>query len=189
MDEGLSPTAAMSKANSEFPSEVVGLVIRKENPRSIFVTRINYPMTIGITTDGDTYLATTPLAFPEDVEFKLIELLPPATTYEVYEGGFRAATEPVEINNIASITPDIWHEAYVRTEKFLLEKGEPATVLEALEPCKDIWPAGKVGQIEPLIYGVMYGLHKEGRLGVAYVEEDGAFDGYKMNKFKIYLKH
>lgn len=188
MDEGYAPTEAMSKAFSEYPAEVVGLIIRKENPRSIFVTRINYPMMIGITTDGETYLATTALAFPEDVEFKTIELLPPAMTYEIFEGGYRATTDPVEIHNIASITPDIWHEAYVRTEKFLREKGEPVTVEAALDPCKDVWPDGKVGQIEPLIYGVMYGLHKEGRLGVAYVEEDGAFDGYKMDKFKIYLK-
>ena len=69
-------------------------------------------MMIGITTDGETYLATTALAFPEDVEFKTIELLPPAMTYEIFEG----------------------------------------------------------------------------RLGVAHVEEDGAFEGYKMHKFKIYLK-
>jgi hypothetical protein len=77
----------------------------------------------------------------------------------------------------------------MRLEAFLQEKnGEPVTVLEALNPLMDIWPEGKFGQIEPLAYEIMRGLHAEGRLGVAHVEEEGAFEGYTTDKFKIYLK-
>lgn len=189
MDEGLSPTAAMSKANSEFPSEVVGLIICKENPRSIFVTRVNYPMMIGITTDGETYLATTALAFPEDVEFHTIELLPPATTFEVFEGGYRVATDPVEIHNIAPNTPEIWIEAYSRLIAYLKEKnGEPVALWEALDAFKGLWSEGVVGQQEPVLYEVVRTLLKEDKIKVVPVREDGAFEGYKMDKFKICLK-
>lgn len=189
IDEGYSPTAAMSKANSDLPSEVVGLVMRKENPRSIFITRINYPMMIGTACDGDIYLATTALAFPEDVQFRSIELLPPCTTFEVSDGGYRTATEPVLIDNIASLTPDIYMKAYPKVVDYLQGKQDnPPSFWDVVENCANVWPEGKIGQEEPLIYEILRALHTEGRLGIVYAEEDGAFEGYKMDKFRVYLK-
>ena len=86
LDSGLAPDEAMSRANSDMPSEVVGLILQASNDKSIVLTRVNYPMMIGITDDGDTYLATTALAFPDDVKFRTIEPLPPCTTCEVFAG-------------------------------------------------------------------------------------------------------
>lgn len=79
----------MSRANTELPREVAGLVICQEYSDKIYVTRVNYEMMIGITDYGDTYPATTEIAFPEDVKFRLIEALPPVSTVEVFDNGYR----------------------------------------------------------------------------------------------------
>lgn len=188
IDSGLSPAEAMSQSNSELPSEIVGLVITKNHPDRIFVSRISCPMMIGITDDGDTYLATTAIAFPEDVSFRTIESLPPATTFEVYQGGFRAVEAPVCLYNIQSITPDIWHYAYERLEKLLTgRKDTPVSVEEAVTVCKDLWKEGMVHQEDPLVYGILDAMYREGKLKIKKVPVTGAFSEYHTENFRVYL--
>ena len=141
------------------------------------------------TLENDTYLATTALAFPEDVAFRTIELLPPATSFEVYAGGYRASVHPVRVNHIAPITPDIWHKAYLRIEELLQNRQDtPLRVGAVIKACDDLWPAGMLHQGPPLVYEIIRALKKEGRLGVAFVPVPGAFEGYTTNNFNIYLK-
>jgi glucosamine 6-phosphate synthetase-like amidotransferase/phosphosugar isomerase protein len=189
IDNGMDADQAMSEAFSVLPSEVVGLILHCNIPGKIFVSRMNQPMMIGITDDGDTYMATTALAFPEDVSFKTIELLPHSTTFEVYQGGYKVSTHPISIHNISPITPDIWHRAYVRLEEVLKNKADnPLAVADAINACADIWPKEKTPQGAPLVYELMRSFKNEGRLGVALVPAKGAFDGYETHNFKIYLK-
>ena len=105
INKGLSPSEAMSKSNSLYPSSIVGLCMHKYYPDKIFVTRLTRPLVIGITDDGDTYLATTKFAFPDDVNFRTVELLPGATTYEIFEGGYKAVKHPVEITTLCLLPP------------------------------------------------------------------------------------
>lgn len=189
VDKGMEPDKAMSQAYSELPAEVVGLVIHEKHPDSIFASRINFPMMIGITLDGDTYLATTALAFPEDVTFRTIELLPPVTTFEIYAGGYRTSAHPIRVDNVAPITPDIWHRAYQRIEETLQNnKGTPLSVQAVIDACDDIWPSGMLQQGAPLVYEIMRALKKEGKLQVVPVQVSGAFEGYSTNNFRICIQ-
>ncbi|NLC43335.1 MAG: hypothetical protein GX783_03525, partial [Clostridiales bacterium] len=188
IDTGMGTDQAMSEAFSELPSEVVGLILRNSIPDRIFVSRVNQPMTIGISDDGDTYLATTAIAFPEDVSFKTIELLPHSTTCEVYSGGYKVSTHPIRIYNVADITPYIWHHAYARLEELLKNREDnPLPIGDAINACIDIWPEGKVRQGAPLVYEILRSFKNEGRLGVSLVPAKGAFDGYETNNIRIYL--
>jgi glucosamine 6-phosphate synthetase-like amidotransferase/phosphosugar isomerase protein len=188
IDSGTDTDQAMSKAFSELPSEVVGLILQSNIPDKIFVSRVNQPMMIGISDDGDTYLATTAIAFPEDVRFKTIELLPHSTTCEVYRGGYRVSTHPIQIHNVADITPYIWHHAYARIEELLKNKQDsPISVGDVINACIDIWPEEKVRQGAPLVYEILRSFKNEGRLGVTLVPAKGAFEGYETNNFRIYL--
>lgn len=187
-DEGMEIDEAMSYANTTLPCEVVSLVMREENPASIFVSRINYPMMIGIATDGDVYLATTALAFPEDVEFRLIELLPPATTCEIFEGGYKTSVHPIAINNVSSITLDICHRAYIRLEELLTgKKDSPLTLQQMCDACADLWPEGTVDQSPPLIYEIIRAMKKENKIKIALVPDEGVLPGYTTNVFKMYI--
>lgn len=189
MDNGMYTDQAMSEAFSKLPSEVVGLILRNNIAGRIFVSRINQPMMIGISDDGDTYLATTAIAFPEDVNFKTIELLPHSTTCEVYEGGYKVSTHPIKVHNVADITPYLWHYAYARLEEILSDKKDsPLPIGEIINACIDLWPEGKVRQGAPLIYEILRSFKNEDRLGVTLVPAKGAFDGYETNNFRIYMK-
>lgn len=189
IDSGMDTEQAMSEAFSELPSEVVGLILRNNIADRIFVSRVNQPMMVGISDDGDTYLATTAIAFPEDVSFKTIDLLPHSTTCQVYQGGYKVSTHPIQIHNVADITPYIWYHAYVRLEGLLTGKEDnPLPIGEIVNACVDIWPEEKVRQGAPLVYEILRSYKNEGRLGVTQVPAKGAFDGYETNNFRIYLK-
>lgn len=189
INNGYSVDAAMSKTFTELPVEAVGLVIYKEEPGKIFVTRVNYPMMIGVAKDGDTYLATTALAFPDDVEFRYIEPLPHSATCEVYRGGYRVSPHQVLVDNVASITSDVWYKAYGAIIE-LLESGEKPyySVGSLINQCEHIWEKGKIPQGAMLVYEIMRSLYSDGKIEVLKVETPGAFEGYSTEKFKVCLK-
>lgn len=189
IDSGMAPDAAMSKANSDMPSEVVGLILHEKHPDSIFVTRVNFPMMIGITDDGDTYLATTALAFPEDVKFRIIEPLPPCTTCEVFKGGYRVSTAPVEIEGVEAIGPTLWHNVYERVERLLSDWTEqPPCVQDVIDGCADLWDKTKPIQSPTLIYETLRTFRDEGRLKIVKTPAEGAFEGYMTENFRVSLK-
>lgn len=57
----------LSRAFAQFPSEIVGLAIDREDPEAVTAGRINMPMMIRRETDA-VYLATTAMAFPDCVD-------------------------------------------------------------------------------------------------------------------------
>ena len=187
IDEGLYPAEAMSKSNQMYPSSIVGLILHQDTPDRIFVTRLTCPLMIGITDDGDTYLATTKVAFPDDVCFKSIEHLPPATTFEVFAGGYRATKFPI-INNILPLTVSLWHNAYVKVEEFLKDRKEnPATMQEIWDVCNTFKKDGFILQTDCMVYGVLDALREDGKLITVTVPVDGAFEGYKNFNYRFYI--
>ena len=187
--QGYEIAEAISKANEKMPSEIVNMTLSEDHPGKLYVSRVNFPMMIGIADDGDIYLATTALAFPDNVNFRTVELLPPATTVEVTYGGYTIAPYSMGIFDVQPITPAIWHKAYVRLENFLSGRAQaPATVQNAIDACQDIWDKDRLDQGPPLIYEIMREFYREGRLGVEKVLVDGAFEGYTTENFRIYLK-
>ena len=189
IDGGMLPEAAMSRAYTDLPAEVVGLIIRTANPGSIFVTRVNYPMMIGIADDGDTYIASTALAFPDDVHFRLIESLPAAATCEVFEGGWRVSSCPVAVGGIAPITPDLWRRAFDCVEKYLTENADqPPKFDEAVAACADLWGRQPPVQGYQLVYEILRDFKKQGRLEILPVAAEGAFEGYTAYPFHLKLR-
>lgn len=188
IDSGVSPDAAMSRANTEMPSEVVGMTLCEQYPDSIFVTRVNFPMMIGITDDGDTYLATTAMAFPDNVTFRTIEPLPAGTTCEVFRGGYRTSLHPVEIQGIEPLTPLLWHRVYQRIEEFLTtDRDVPPCVQDVIDACADLWDQTKAVQSPSLIYEVLRSFRDQGRLRIVKTTAPGEFEGYTTENFRVTL--
>ena len=189
IDGGMAPDAAMSKANGDMPSEVVGLILHEKHPDSIFVTRVNFPMMIGIAENGDTYLATTALAFPDDVKFRVLEPLPPCATCEVFRGGYRVSTVPVEIDGVDPIGVTLWKRVYERAERLMTEWTEqPPCVQDVIDGCADLWDKTQPVQSPSLIYETLRAFRDEGRLKIVKTPAKGAFDGYTTENFRVSLK-
>lgn len=189
VDQGASVEAAMSKMMTDFPTEIVALVMQDKHPGSIFVSRMNFPMMIGIAEDGDTYLASTAMAFPDDVKFRVIEALPAKATYEVFEGGYRMSKEPIVVDDVPPVTPDIWHKAYTFFEDYLKDKKEtPVDMWSLTKLCEPFWDTGKAHQNDYVLYETLRAFKKEGRLRVVNCEEEGAFPEYRTTQFKVYIE-
>lgn len=189
IDRGMEPARAMSELMSELPCEAVFLLMREECPDRIFLSRINYPMTVGVAEDGDLYFATTRLAFPEDVAFREITLLPPMQTYELTRGGYRAVPDPIRLSlKVTEITPALVERAYPLFVGALTKSERPLSGAELLSSYAGIWPEGVLTQREPLLYVLLERLAAEGRLGVERHKAEGAAPDYPATRFGIYLK-
>ena len=188
IDSGMSPAEAMSRSNSLYPSSIVGLCMHESYPDKIFVTRLTCPLVIGITNDGDTYLATTTFAFPENVTFRTVELLPAATTYEIFRGGFKAVEYPVEISNILPLTTAMRLNAYNIVKDMLTGREEnPAAINEVWDTINTLKKDGFILQTDCLTYQVLEALSENGLLKIVKVPDSGAFPEYTTFKYKFYI--
>ncbi len=190
IDGGMPIGDALTAMMNELPCEVVTLLMRKEAPDSIFVSRINFPMTVGIAADGDIYLATTRLAFPEDVDFKEIRLLPAAATYEFRRGAGIPEGAPLSLpREVTAITEELIEEALpLFVDRLRALNGEPTLAGPLLSSYASIWPKDKLNQEEPMFYELCTRLEAEGRLGIATMLLEGAAPGYTATRFGVYLK-
>ena len=190
IDRGMSPAAAMSEMMNELPCEAVVLLMRRECPDSIFVTRLNYPMTVGIAEDGDVYLATTRMAFPEDVRFRDVHLMEPMHTYEVSRSGCTVTPYPLHPGiGVAAITPALFAAARtLMAERLRALGGKPVLAGQLLSSYDSVWPEGLLTQSEPLFYELCESLVREGCVGITPVETEGAAPGYTATRCGIYWK-
>lgn len=189
IDGGMPPDRAMSEMMSELPCEAVFLMMREEAPDSIFVSRINYPMTVGIADDGDIYLATTRLAFPDDVHFTSISLLPAMQTYVITRDGVRVSPYPLALDvTVAEITEERVDAAYPLFLERLAKEGRPLQGWELLDVYASVWTEGELDQAEPMLYFMLERLAEEGRLGILPLTVDGCAPGHTGTKFGIYVK-
>ena len=189
IDRGMAPDAAMSELLSVLPCEAVFLLMREECPDDIFISRINYPMTIGIAEDGDVYFATTRLAFPEDVTFTEITFLPPMQTYRVTRGGYAVSEHPIHLNAcVAEITEERIETAYPLFLECLRKATKPLQGWEIIPSYASVWPQDEINQQEPMLYFMIERLGGEGRLGIKELILPGAVDGYQGKKFGVYIK-
>ena len=189
IDGGMPIDRAMSEMMSELPCEAVFLMMREEAPDSIFVSRINYPMTVGIADDGDIYLATTRLAFPDDVHFTSIALLPALKTYEITRAGVRVVPYPPSLGvKVAEITDARTDAAYALLLAQLKASDRPLQGWELLEAYPSVWPEGEIDQNEPMLYVLLERLAAEGRLGIKMLTVEGISPEHTGTKFGVYLK-
>ena len=189
-DRGASPAEALAMTLTDIPCEVVLLSMQKEYPDSIFTARISFPMVVGIADDGDTYLATTALAFPEDVKFKSITLLEPLKAYEIRMGEIIDVGATVDIGDksVALIDEDTVNRAMMLALEALGEIDEPMTVDALIEAILPAFPEGKIPQGSPLAYEVMYRLKDLGVLEIVKVRAEGPESGYFTDNLRLLLK-
>lgn len=189
IDRGMAPDAALSETMNELPCEAVVLMMREETPNSIFVSRINYPMTVGIADDGDVYLATTRLAFPDDVRFVSIALLPAMQTYELTRDGVRTCSHSLRLDvRVSAITDALADVAYPLFLNRLTGSERPLQGYELAASYASVWPEGSLNQAEPMLYVMLERLYAEGRLGITRFLAEGISPEHMGTRFGVYLK-
>ena len=183
IDSGDGEIAAMTGAFCEMPSEIVGLLLSLATPNAITYSRINMPMFIGFCKHG-AYLASTPMAFPKDLETEP-QPLPACSSGQVEKDRFTIVPYQNPPTRVEMITSKIKSEAYLRTCE-LLREGEhifPDVRKKAVAP---LFASGQCLPSAQLAYETLYYLKKEGRLNVQTVRVPGV-GGNDAPKFMLSL--
>jgi len=162
----------MADAHSEMFSDLVGVMITTDCPEKIFVTRISRPMNIMLA-DGESYIATSQLGFPEVENVDYIGSLPQMCSSVVTKGGFQVTNHRVKGGHVEEFTFSEFLDAYERIKTELTNRvvnmedigsvvfSEPPTFMaNELRPCAK------------LIYDVLYELKKSGTLTLSTEERE-----------------
>ena len=179
---GLDPARAMRKAYQEFPPEIVGLMVHEEMPENVIASRINQPLMIGHK-DGETYMATTALAFP-DPDMQWLMPMPINATAIIGREEIRILPMDPLAGPVTKVLP--WKEGY-ETILDALADGEPKpfrTLTKATEP---LWPEDGVSQRDMMIYEILRDLHLRGLVDFTTAEKPGVLPGTVMNQKQAYL--
>ena len=164
MNEGMTFDDAFLRANDEHIGERVSVMLSAEDPSFIRVARQSRPMEV-LLGDGESYIATTRFAFPEDTEGSVMSL-PVLHVSKVGAGRVEILGEKMKNLSTPEITPLTYRLVYDRVVK-MLEEGEPCwdDIELAIRRMTDIWntecPATQYAKVG---YDVLWQLKCEGRL-------------------------
>lgn len=169
--------AATSAALSRFPAELVTLSVHARLPDTVTVGRVTRPMTVGYG-KGETYLATTPIAFPEEVRRGPITFLPTASVSQITPRGLTVTN--LGIDGVRVEEPDFRVGAIVRAhlekrltgrreaplsmEEFDTRAWHPAVWREPLIDCRIVSPMGHMKPAVAAVYEALWSFYREGRL-------------------------
>ena len=184
---------AMAETLSAAPADIVMLAVHALAEDTITAGVITRPMNVGFG-DGETYLATSAIAFPEEVQKNPIVPLPPTSVVQVTPRGMKLHTTSLPGVRSEQINARIAGEFYNRIEAMLLgKKDDPVSIydIDAYGAWRDIWTkpyvdckfcGEKEGLLKPYataIYEVLWAFHKEGRLHSVL----GTYKGNPMTRF------
>ncbi|MBE6695909.1 MAG: hypothetical protein E7587_05585 [Ruminococcaceae bacterium] len=163
-----------AEMQSRMPSELVTLSVHARLPGVITVGRITRSMSFA-TQGGETYLCTTPMGFPDDVQKWPITFLPPVTVSQASPQGVTVTSLPIK--GVRVEQGGAREEGLVRNhlEKLLADKENPHSLYEMETASLGLWhepkidcdivsPIGQVKETAAVIYRVLWSFFKEGRL-------------------------
>ena len=178
---GMDSVAAMEAAFCEMPSEIVGLLLNLKEPDSIAFSRINMPMFLAFAEHG-AYLASTPLAFPEDAGEPI--LLPAGSSGRVFADRFEATKYQKRPASIAPIDAALIAKAYAKVREVL-----STTEKTFSELCREVAPLFPKADCKPtaaLTYQILYALKRENVLVLTEKRVSGARED--LDAPKLYMQ-
>lgn len=160
-----------------FPSDRITLAIHAMLDGVITAGRTTRPMVVGLA-EGESYLATTALAFPEDVTFRSMTQLPVCSVSQIRAGSFTVSDRVPKNIRVEEPTAGIYKKCYDFFESRLKDaKDSPRSIYDMDYPADfmDMWSQPMVdciyakegSRLKPsaaVMYEVLWAFYKEGRL-------------------------
>ena len=182
VDEGKNSLEAIEQTYIRLPSEVVGLVLNREEPDRITWARTNFPMFIGLADHG-ICMSSTPQAFPEDV--KQVKLLNEMSCGYVTRDSF--VEKPISADiPITNMTPSLYRDCYDAVCKAISEK--EMTCEEIDEVLLDILGREIPVSYPAVEYEILYELQQQGRLCVNSYRVKGAIPQLTAPQYRMSLR-
>lgn len=166
--QGMSCPEAVARTASEMYTDNVFVMLTEMVPDRLFTIRTSRPMNI-LLGEGESYLATTTLAFPEEVQGQQISL-PLHHTCEIMRGSYIVTGCKLQGEKVCEMTPYTYAEGYDRICKLLTGKKDAPLYFDDLElaiarDMRNLWPEEHTYiQNARLVYEIIIRLMQEGKL-------------------------
>lgn len=151
---------AAVKAYESYPGEVTGLCLHALRPDEIVAVRHNKPLQIGRDAEGAIYLASTSLAFPDDLPWQM--RMPPAAGMAIRRGG------SIEIKPLsAKLIPLGSFPSALAIEGRLVDfirRNSPCNMEQLFDVALGLWPEGVLTEKETVVFETLAFLLKEGHI-------------------------
>ena len=179
VDDDVSTMDAIEQTYITLMGEVVGLVLNREQPDTIFFGRINFPMFAGFANHG-TYLSSTPQAFPDDV--KSVKSLNVMSCGAVYKD--RLVEKPLNTNTpITDVTPKHYKDCYDAVCAAISQK--EMTCEDIDEVMLDVLGRDVCAPYPAVEYEILWELEKQGRLRIDKYRVKGAVPELTAPEFRM----
>jgi len=157
--EKLPLISALRRMFGESPSEIAALAVAADEAASVAALRFNQPL-MWCCRAGEAFLATSALAFPDDLQSVAVPV-PPCTTLTM--SADRLIIEPMA-EHAEFLYPDLkLLRAAEVMRKMLAERGE-CTVKDFCLQVGELFPAGRAGQRALAVYLVLAEMLRDGRV-------------------------
>lgn len=166
---------AVKRNHEQFPTDNVTVSIHANLPDTITVGVVNRPMSV-MEADGETYLASCAIAFPENIEGK-VSHLPRCSVSQATPDGLEFFAKELEGVRVEQITDSILqHFRAELNERLTGKKDAPVSVYELgpnigagiwSEPmvdCKYVLTGSRLKPVTAALYEALWSFHEEGRL-------------------------
>lgn len=176
----------MRNAISTLPADIVVLGIHADLPDVITVGDVTRPM-VACTAGGETYLATTALAFPPEIGAHPVLPLPPTSLAQATPGHITVEADAFDGVRVEQIDYRIASIIYARMEWLLKgQRDDPKSLYDmpVYGAWRDVWTQPYVdckfavegGLLKPyatILYEALWSFHKQGRLHQTLGERKG----------------
>lgn len=184
MKKGDEAPDALEKAFLDIISERVGLFLTLDNQNAIAWARGNMPVFVAFADHG-AYIASTPLAFPEDAGEP--QLLPSNSCGWLY--GDRIIQKP--FRNVNLYVPPIDDQAVSKGYDIILNelKEGGKSFSQLIKPLTSIFEGYDCMPRAALAYTILYSLKQKDMINIDTILAEPIFEGIDVPKFIISLKN
>ena len=169
--------AAAKDAIETLPIDIINLSVHARLPDTITVATVTRPMAIGFG-DGETYLATCAIAFPEEIQNRPVVFLPPTTVAQATPSGLKICSVGLKDTRVEQIDYRVAKKVREDMERvFGGKKDNPQSIyaLPLITEWDNMWQKplvdskyvlenSRLKPIGPAIYEGLWSFYKEGRL-------------------------
>lgn len=164
---------AAIRAYEEIGGEIVGMCVHAQLQDSIIIARQNKPIQIGRDANGDMYLATTALAFPETVW--QMQTPPQAGAVCRRDG----TVDVVPFNDFSRVLPlgkAPSPQAVAGCVEEYIQTHSEVTVPDLRKTVSALWPKQLLGENSLVVYEMLEALVREGKVKMVEKKIPGMFD-------------
>ncbi len=170
---------------SRLPAELVTLSVHARLPDTVTVGRVTRPMAVGYG-DGETYLCTTPIGFPEEIGRRPVTFLPTVSVSQITPKGLRITNYGIPGVRVEEVDARITAYLRPRIEAVLAGKKDAPVPLcglgasawhkemwhEPMTDCHIVAPMGHLKATAAAVYETLWSFFREGRLGMTVGKDD-----------------